>query len=115
LVNPGFSVSTANVYKNLNLGLTKCEKKITKSIFEGISVDIPEILCNDLETVTTKMFPDIERTKAQLIQLGAEGALMSGSGPTVFGLFSDADQAKKAYGELKQFSEINKFLAELIV
>ena len=115
LVNPGFSVSTANVYKNLNLRLTKCEKKITKFLFEGISVDILGILCNDLETVTAKMFPDIERIKAQLIQLGAEGALMSGSGPTVFGLFSDADQAKKAYGELEQFSEINKFLAELIV
>ncbi len=115
LVNPGFSVSTATVYKNLNLGLTKCEKKTTKFPFEGISADIPEILCNDLETVTEKMFPDIARTKSQLIQLGAEGALMSGSGPTVFGLFSDADQAGKAYREFKQFGEINKFLAELIV
>jgi len=115
LLNLGFSVSTAMVYKNLNLGLTKCEKKITKFPFEGISVDILEILCNDLEIVTAKMFPDIERTKAQLIQLGAEGALMSGSGPTVFGLFSDADQAKKAYGELEQFSEKHKFLTELIV
>ncbi|MFO7560131.1 MAG: 4-(cytidine 5'-diphospho)-2-C-methyl-D-erythritol kinase [Desulfobacterales bacterium] len=115
LVNPGFSVSTATVYKNLNLGLTKCEKKTTKFSFEGISADIPEMLCNDLETVTAKMFPDIERAKSQLIQLGAEGALMSGSGPTVFGLFSDADQAGKAYREFNQFGEFNKFLAELIV
>jgi 4-diphosphocytidyl-2-C-methyl-D-erythritol kinase len=115
LVNPGFSVSTAMVYKNLNLGLTKCEKKTTRVPFKGISIDIPEILCNDLETVTAKMFPEIERTKVQLIQLGADGALMSGSGPTVFGLFSDADLAKKAYRGLEQFSKKQLFLAELIV
>jgi 4-diphosphocytidyl-2-C-methyl-D-erythritol kinase len=115
LVNPGFSVSTAMVYKNLNLRLTKCEKKIKRSSFKGSSIDIPEILCNDLETVTAKMFPEIERTKVQLIQLGAEGALMSGSGPTVFGLFSDADQAQKAYNGLKQFDKNQLFLAELIV
>ena len=51
----------------------------------------------------------------QLIQLGAEGALMSGSGPTVFGLFSDADQAQKAYRGLEQLGEKQLFLAELIV
>jgi len=115
LVNPGFSVSTAMIYKNLNLGLTKCEKKINRNFFKGTSINIPEMLCNDLETVTIKMFPEIERAKVHLFQLGAEGALMSGSGPTVFGLFSDADQAQKAYRGLKKLGEKQVFLAELIV
>ncbi len=115
LVNPGINVSTAEVYKNLNLGLTKCEKIITRFPFSGVSVDICNYLCNDLETVTTKMIPDIERIKASLIKLGSQGALMSGSGPTVFGLFADSNQAKFAYRELKQFPEKNKFLAEMIV
>jgi len=115
LVNPGIHVSTAEVYKNLNLGLTKCEKIITKFPFSGGSVDICNFLCNDLETVTAKIIPDIERIKALLMKLGAGGALMSGSGPTVFGLFSDINHAKFAYRELKQFREGHKFLAEMIV
>jgi 4-diphosphocytidyl-2-C-methyl-D-erythritol kinase len=115
LINPGINVSTAEVYKNLNLGLTKCEKIITKFPFSGVSVDICNYLCNDLETVTTKMIPDIERIKALLMKFGSQGALMTGSGPTVFGLFSDSNQAKFAYRELKQFPEKQKFLAELIV
>ena len=115
LVNPGVHVSTAMVYKNLNLGLTKCEKIIKNFPFSGVSVDICNFLCNDLETVTTGMIPDIERIKASLVDFGAQGTLMSGSGPTVFGLFSDINQARFAYRNLKQFREDQKFLAELIV
>ena len=115
LINPGYTVSTAKVYKNFNLGLTKCEKIIKKIPFDIRRKDILELLCNDLETVTGKMFPDIDKMKALLMQHGAEGALMSGSGPTVFGLFPDLDQVKKACRKITQFSDRQKFPAELLI
>jgi len=115
LLNPGFTVSTAMVYKNLNLGLTKCEKKTTSFPFKEPSVNVAEYLCNDLETVTISMFPELEDMKALLLETGAEGALMSGSGPTVFGLFSDRNKAEQAGRRIKRFGPGKKFVAELIV
>jgi len=85
LVNPGFETSTAWVYNNINLRLTKkghCNKISRLNIR-----NIAEGLHNDLEAVTSKAHPVISRIKEVLIARGAAGALMSGSGPTVFGIF----------------------------
>ena len=96
LLCPSYGVSTAAVYKNLNLGLTKC-KKIHKSYpLDSQVFDAGRHLCNDLEAVAASMHPDIHAAKATLLDNGASGALMSGSGPTVFGLFSEADAARRA-------------------
>jgi len=95
LVCPGFEVSTDWVYRNLNLGLTNCEKNLKNYHFKDFS-KIKGILCNDLEQVTIEKFPVIKTIKRGLLDLGAEIALMSGSGPSVFGLFKDAQQAAKA-------------------
>jgi 4-diphosphocytidyl-2-C-methyl-D-erythritol kinase len=85
LVNPGFETSTAWVYKNLNLGLTK---KLDCNKISRLNIrNIGEGLHNDLETVTSTAHPVIGRIKAALLARGALGALMSGSGPTVFGVF----------------------------
>jgi 4-diphosphocytidyl-2-C-methyl-D-erythritol kinase len=102
LVYPGFRVSTAEVFQNLNLGLTNCKKKIKElfSIKNGFNPGLH--LCNDLESVTASEHPVITSIQEQLLIHGALGALMSGSGPTVFGLFSDshtAERAKQAIGE----------------
>jgi len=102
VVYPGFMVSTGEVFQNLNLGLTKCEKKIKRLFSTKISFDPGRHLCNDLEIVTASKYPVIKSIKEQLLIRGALGALMSGSGPTVFGLFSDshtAERAKQAIGE----------------
>jgi 4-diphosphocytidyl-2-C-methyl-D-erythritol kinase len=101
LVYPEIKVSTAEVFRNLNLGLTKCKKKITKPLLKKNGFDASLHLCNDLETVTASKYPVINFLKLRLLENGALGALMSGSGPTVFGLFSDlskAGKAKKAIG-----------------
>jgi 4-diphosphocytidyl-2-C-methyl-D-erythritol kinase len=60
------------------------------------------ILSNDLESVTIPAFPVIADIKRSLVGLGASGALMSGSGPTVFGLFEDEATARKAAAHLQQ-------------
>jgi 4-diphosphocytidyl-2-C-methyl-D-erythritol kinase len=60
---------------------------------------VSAILENDLEKVTSTRFPIIETIKALLMNAGAKGALMTGSGPSVFGVFSSLNQALSA----KQF------------
>jgi 4-diphosphocytidyl-2-C-methyl-D-erythritol kinase len=102
VVYPGFRVSTGEVFQNLNLGLTNCEKKFKKPFSIKIDFDPGVHLCNDLEIVTASEYPVITSIKEQLLIQGASGALMSGSGPTVFGLFSDyrtAERAKQAIGK----------------
>jgi 4-diphosphocytidyl-2-C-methyl-D-erythritol kinase len=96
LVYPGLSVSTAEVYKNLNLALTNCKKKLSYSLLQKNGFDPRKHLCNDLETVVALKYPEILKTKETLLQHGAIGALMSGSGSTVFGLFADPEEAQIA-------------------
>jgi 4-diphosphocytidyl-2-C-methyl-D-erythritol kinase len=114
LVHPGFEVSTAAVYNNLDLGLTKCKKKLTKNLLKNKTFNASDHLCNDLETVTVKKYPEIALVKENLIHQGASGALMSGSGPAVFGLFSDAIKARKACEALAQHQNWCLFLADII-
>ena len=87
LVNPGFETSTAWVYKNVSLGLTKkvdCNK-IARLNIPRIAAE----LHNDLEIVTAAAHPVIRRIREALLARGALGARMSGSGPTVFGIFEN--------------------------
>ena len=57
---------------------------------------------NVLENVTIPMYPVIDEIKKNLMENGAMNAMMSGSGPTVFGMFDDEEKAKAAFGELKK-------------
>lgn len=91
LVNPNVPVSTAWVYGNLQL--TQKEPLATlPNSFDDIT-SICAVLSNDLESVTLPAFPVIGEIKERLVAMGAAGAMMSGSGPTVFGLFSDEAEA----------------------
>jgi len=89
LVNPGFSVSTAWVFENFRL--TRVDKVSNlfdsreNGVLNGASLD----LFNDLESVTIDCYPEIDSIKECMLENGATGALMSGSGPTVFGIFPD--------------------------
>jgi 4-diphosphocytidyl-2-C-methyl-D-erythritol kinase len=114
LIYPGFKVSTGEVFRNLNLGLTKCKKKLTKAPLKNYGFDASLHLCNDLETVTASKFPVINSLKEQLIKHGAMGALMSGSGPTVFGLFSDPDEARQARQAIGQIIHWESYLSDII-
>jgi 4-diphosphocytidyl-2-C-methyl-D-erythritol kinase len=107
LVNPNLPVSTAWVYQNLQLTQRDQLAKLPNS-FENVA-ELCDILGNDLESVTIPAFPVIDEIKRSLVGLGASGALMSGSGPTVFGLFEDEATARKAAADLQQHH--NWFLA----
>ncbi len=95
LVNPGFELSTRAIYESLNLRLTT----------EPVNYSIPAIysqddlirgLKNDLEAAAIKLHPEIEEIKRILISAGALGSMMSGSGPTVFGIFQTEKRAREA-------------------
>ena len=115
LVYPGFGISTAEIYKKFDFGLTKCKKKLKQSLLKNCIFDASYDLCNDLETVVIPKYPDILAAKEALLNHGALGALMSGSGSTVFGLFSDHDKASAANQVLSKNSEWQLFLTDMII
>jgi 4-diphosphocytidyl-2-C-methyl-D-erythritol kinase len=98
LVNPGVHVSTAWVYQNLQL-TSRCELAKLPEFF-STAEDVCAILSNDLESVTIPVFPVIAEIKNTMLRMGALGAMMSGSGPTVFGLFRDRESAEAACNNL---------------
>jgi 4-diphosphocytidyl-2-C-methyl-D-erythritol kinase len=115
LVFPKKILSTRRVYKNLNLALTKCEQKLNGLLFKNETFRADLHLCNDLEPVSTELCPEIPTLKEKLNRHGAEGSLMTGSGPTVFGLFSDAEAARRAYGSLSENLNWQVFLSNLLI
>lgn len=100
LVNPGLHVSTAWVYKNLRL--TSREELAKLPEFFRTAEDVGAILSNDLESVTIPAFPVIAEIKNAMKRMGAVGAMMSGSGPTVFGLYCDRESAVAAGSSLTE-------------
>ena len=102
LVNPGVHVSTAWVYSTLQL-TNRGELNRLPRFFATVE-DLCSIFSNDLETVTIPAFPVIAEIKENLLRLGAVASMMSGSGPTVFGLFRDQDGAENARRKLSDTS-----------
>ncbi len=98
LINPRIHVSTAWVYRSLQLTSNKNLATLPE-FFESID-QVVSILSNDLESVTIPAFPIIADIKSKLINLGASGSMMSGSGPTVFGVFNNFYCAETARREI---------------
>lgn len=107
IAKPGISVSTKTVFGKLKIDQIKNHPDID-GIAEAIQMGdlklIAERLGNTLEEVTVKDYPVIDEIKQEMLRCGALGSLMSGSGPTVFGIFDDLKKAKAAYNVLKQGS-----------
>lgn len=104
IAKPPVSVSTAFVYGNIRPA--EIEKRPdTKGIIRAIEQknlqDLSKLLYNVMEDVTIPEYPVIEEIKQQLLSDGALGAIMSGSGPTVFALFDCSEKAKKAFDNLR--------------
>lgn len=111
IAKPGISVSTAFVYQNLNLsGLAKHPD--IDGMLECLRIKDLKGICdrleNVLETVTIKEYPIIEEVKKHLMDQGAMGALMSGSGPTIFAIFQDKKTADNALKSLRSIEDIKQ-------
>jgi 4-diphosphocytidyl-2-C-methyl-D-erythritol kinase len=115
LIYPDIKVSTAQVYKNLNLRLTNYKKKPKYPIFKNRKFDFRSNLYNDLEAIATSWHPEILEAKNALAHNGADGVLMSGSGATVFGLYKNTDQACKVVEKLSENKSWKVFLTNLLL
>lgn len=105
VAKPHVSVSTKYVYEHLQLNEDTVHPDMDALIRAIRSKKLPEIasrMGNILETVTVERYPEIERIKDIMRQEGALNALMSGSGPTVFGLFEEVEKAKGAAAVLRR-------------
>ena len=105
VAKPDINVSTKFVYENLHADTLSYHPDIdgmVQAIKEGSLEGITDRMGNVLETVTEKEYPVIARIKEEMKKAGAENALMSGSGPTVFGIYRQKEIAQKAYGILKE-------------
>jgi 4-diphosphocytidyl-2-C-methyl-D-erythritol kinase len=92
LIKPPVMVPTRGIYQRLTL--TRKGSLIKIRTFKAQPWDVQRVLENDLESVTITDFPVIAEIKQWLLENGALGALMSGSGPTVFGIFRTEEQAQ---------------------
>ncbi|MBJ7932941.1 4-(cytidine 5'-diphospho)-2-C-methyl-D-erythritol kinase [Bacillus cereus group sp. N31] len=107
LAKPHIGVSTADVYGNLKLNRVTHPNvdKMVDVINAGDYKGICDTVGNILEDVTFKMHPEVARIKAQMKRFGADAVLMSGSGPTVFGLVHHDSRMHRIYNGLKGFCE----------
>ncbi len=105
LVNPGFAVSTQWVYESFALTSRGNQFNVAPEKNDRAlkQITAERKIFNDLEAVTEKKFPEIGRIKGRMSRDGALAVLMSGSGPTVFGLFDEQNLARESY---------KKFVAE---
>ena len=94
LVVPPVAVSTAQVYGNLKISLTGTRYHFTIDTIVEERVAPEKILMNALEAVAFKLYPELAALKDDLLFSGALGALMSGSGSTVFGVYQDSEHLR---------------------
>ena len=104
IAKPGISVSTHTVYEKLD-ALSITEHPDIDGVIKGLeNQDLKAIassMGNVLEQVTVDAYPIIEKIKDVMKEQGALNAMMSGSGPTVFGIFRDRRTAKEAFTKVK--------------
>ncbi|MGL4738460.1 MAG: 4-(cytidine 5'-diphospho)-2-C-methyl-D-erythritol kinase [Cellulosilyticaceae bacterium] len=104
LAKPNISVSTASVYGGLRIDEIEMHPQtddVVQAIKDQDMQFVINHMANVLEEVTIKMHPEIEKIKTDMLKFGAKGSMMSGSGPTVFGVFGDKEKALEAVAYFK--------------
>lgn len=107
LAKPTIGVSTAEVYRNLKLENIKHPNTeamidaICNQDFHGICKNVGNVL----ESVTLQMYPEVHNIKTKMERFGADAVLMSGSGPTVYGLVQYQSRLQRIYNGLRGFCD----------
>lgn len=97
ILNPGFSISTKDAYSWIKEYSKEPDFSRILSILKNKDYcNLKGIVKNDLEKGVVERYPQIEKMKEELYEYGADFALMSGSGPSVYGLFSDENKCSEA-------------------
>ena len=107
LAKPKIGVSTAEIYGNLKVDQIKHPN--TTEMLKAIETNDYELMCrslgNVLESVTFNLYPEVVILKEQMQRFGADSVLMSGSGPTVFGLVDTEARVNRIYNGLRGFCD----------
>lgn len=107
LAKPKIGVSTAEIYGGLKVD--EITHPTTANMLKAIETNDYELMCkslgNVLESVTLKLYPEVETIKEQMRRFGADAVLMSGSGPTVFGLVDTEARVNRIYNGLRGFCD----------
>jgi 4-diphosphocytidyl-2-C-methyl-D-erythritol kinase len=106
LVKPPINVSTADVYGRLHVDRIRSHpstESVLRAIYDHDFHAMCKSLGNVLEEVTMELHPEVRHLKNTMLRLGADGALMSGSGPTVFGLVQKESKLARIYNGLRGF------------
>ena len=115
LAKPKISVSTAWAYKHYDeQGAEQHPDNaaIIQAVAKRDRAGIASLLCNVLERVTIKQYPVIAAYKEWMMEKGALASMMSGSGPTVFGLFSAEEEARRAAAFLEEQTDADIFVCQ---
>ncbi len=105
LSKPNIGVSTVEAYNNLDIDRISERpdtERLLKALEEESIYDVARALCNVFEEGIHKRHPIVRRIKKRMLQYGALGSIMTGSGPTVFGIFKDYEKAKSASEKLRR-------------
>jgi 4-diphosphocytidyl-2-C-methyl-D-erythritol kinase len=104
LVKPPFGVSTKEVYSNLKIDMINIHP-YTEGLLSAVERNdlkyVAHHMRNVLENVTIKKNPVLKNIKLDMMKMGAQGSIMSGSGPTVFGFFDDMLKAQRCFESFK--------------
>jgi 4-diphosphocytidyl-2-C-methyl-D-erythritol kinase len=113
ILNPGFEVSTKKIYELWD-EVYKGEGLIRDSIENKIALFRRGVfpLMNDLEKAAISLHPEIKTLKENLMGMGLKAVSMTGSGPTVFGVFHDEKDAKRVYEYFRDSSKFKVFFAQ---
>lgn len=108
LAKPPIGVSTREIYQRMKIE-TPLKEGASEIIIKAIESNDYRMICNNLlnslEEVTLPLYPEVKRIKERMLDSGVDAALMSGSGPTVFGLVKKESRLHRVYNALRGFCD----------
>ncbi|MDY7045105.1 4-(cytidine 5'-diphospho)-2-C-methyl-D-erythritol kinase [Virgibacillus sp. M23] len=107
LAKPDIGVSSRTIFQRIIVD--ELAHQQTQGVIQALRANDFELLCrstgNNLEAITVQLYPEVQRIKDAMRQAGALGVLMSGSGPTVYGLVEQESKAKRIYNGMRGFCD----------
>ncbi|MEN2766727.1 4-(cytidine 5'-diphospho)-2-C-methyl-D-erythritol kinase [Ornithinibacillus xuwenensis] len=105
LAKPDIGVSTKTIFQRVDINevIHPNTNKVIEALYEKDFKKLCQNIGNSLEPVTTSLHPEVQRIKEKMQQAGASGVLMSGSGPTVYGIVEQQSKAQRIYNGMRGF------------
>ncbi|WP_156289986.1 4-(cytidine 5'-diphospho)-2-C-methyl-D-erythritol kinase [Oceanobacillus salinisoli] len=115
LAKPNIGVSTWTIFNRVKINelYHPNTKRVMEALYEKDFHKLCQYMGNSLEPITSSLHPEVSQIKQAMMNIGAPGVLMSGSGPTVYGLVEHENKARRIYNGMRGFCE-EVYLVRLI-